>query len=92
MTGGVGVVVVRHGGLLPVSVDSPEVKSSLNPLRFHSRVFCCPILISICLCGMIVWVHDACVVAMNVDLEHWNIYAALLVLFIWSMMNMSTVC
>ena len=56
--------------LLPVSVDSPEGKSSSNPLCFHSRVSCCPILISICLCGMIVWVHDACVVVMNVDFEH----------------------
>ena len=56
--------------LLPVSIDSPEVKSPPNPLCFHSRVSCCPILISICLCGMIVWVHDACVVAMNVDFKH----------------------
>jgi hypothetical protein len=55
---------------LPVSVGSLKVKSPTNPLCFHSRVSCCPILILICLCGMFVWVHDACVVAMNVDFEH----------------------
>ena len=64
------VALLLRLALLPVSVDSPEGKSSSNPLCFHSRVSCCPILISICLCGMIVWVHDACVVAMNVDFEH----------------------
>ena len=74
--------------------DRPQPRLPLgeippNPLCFHSRVSCCPILILICLCGMIVGVHDACVVAMNADFKHWNIYVALLVLFIWSMRNMS---
>jgi hypothetical protein len=47
-------------------------------------------LISICLCGLIVLVHDDGLVAMNVDFKNLNIYAPFLVLLIWSMMNLST--
>jgi hypothetical protein len=33
--------------LLPVTVDFPEVKSTPNPLCFDSRVWSCPLLVSI---------------------------------------------
>ena len=56
--------------LLLVTIDFPEVKSTPNPLCFDSRVWSCPLLVSISAYGMIVWVHDVGLVAMNVDFEH----------------------
>ena len=63
-------LLLFHLALLPVTVDFPEVKSTPNPLCFDSRVWSCPLLVSISACGMIVWVHDAGLVAMNVDFKH----------------------